>query len=145
MTMWINYDACIMNYHCACNIHDWYEEKGRWEKKTTWCGGYGYHHWSSMRMVKVLVAHGGAGVAANEEGWFLLFGRRNLWWRGRSLRWLLLLVVRRWVCRRGWAIVVHSGVEVVVVEEATKRGERDWQREEEKTRKKTDFLLNLGL
>jgi hypothetical protein len=30
-----------------------------------------------MRVVEALVAHGGAGVAANEEGWFLLLEEKT--------------------------------------------------------------------
>jgi len=65
-----------------------------------------------MRMVEALVAHGGAGVAANEEGWFLLleektYGEEGEVYGGCSCcRWedelveevglLLFTVVLRW-------------------------------------------------
>ena len=146
-------------------------------------------------MVEVLVAHSGARVAADEEGWFLLLEektcgeegeahggcfcclqrvwlssivwhedgkgiggsqwgwsrcrrgglvfiarRKNLWRRGTSSRWMLLLPMRLLVGEGGWVVVVHDGAEMVMAEEAAERGGRDWWREEEKTGEKAYFF-----
>jgi hypothetical protein len=56
-----------------------------------------------------------------------------------------LLPVRRWVGWGGWAVIIHGGAEVVVAEEVTERGERDWRREEKNREKNWFFFFNSGL
>jgi hypothetical protein len=48
------------------------------------CRGCGCRQLSGMRMVKALVAHSEAGVAAGEEGWFLLLEEKTCGGEGQA-------------------------------------------------------------
>jgi len=59
-------------------------------------------------MVEALVAHGGAEVTSDEEGWFWLLEEESCGRKGEAMS------MRIWVGGGGWTIVFHDGAEVVV-------------------------------